>query len=74
MYSNKMGLTTLHANINLVFLVLIAIIAVTTVNKTINFERIRSSSWQLCGNGLIEAMEQCDDGNSEDMDGCSSDC
>jgi cysteine-rich repeat protein len=27
-----------------------------------------------CGNGIIEAGEQCDDGNTGDGDGCSSSC
>jgi cysteine-rich repeat protein len=27
-----------------------------------------------CGNGLVEAGEACDDGNTNDFDGCSSDC
>ena len=27
-----------------------------------------------CGNGSIEGLEQCDDGNTEDGDGCSYDC
>ena len=27
-----------------------------------------------CGNGAVEAEEACDDGNTEDGDGCSSDC
>ncbi|MFA7682144.1 MAG: S-layer homology domain-containing protein [Candidatus Peribacteraceae bacterium] len=28
----------------------------------------------ICGNGIVEADEQCDDGNNEDRDGCSSIC
>ncbi|MBU0766440.1 S-layer homology domain-containing protein [Patescibacteria group bacterium] len=28
----------------------------------------------FCGNGRIEALEECDDGNNEDSDGCSSIC
>jgi cysteine-rich repeat protein len=27
-----------------------------------------------CGNGMVEAGEDCDDGNQQDFDGCSSDC
>jgi cysteine-rich repeat protein len=27
-----------------------------------------------CGDGILDADEQCDDGNSEDADGCSSAC
>ena len=29
---------------------------------------------QLCGNGLVEGLEQCDDGNTSPGDGCSSTC
>ncbi|WP_437753898.1 DUF4215 domain-containing protein [Sorangium sp. So ce1389] len=28
----------------------------------------------VCGDGLLEPSEQCDDGNTEDGDGCTSDC
>src|SRR5262249_43166934 len=28
----------------------------------------------VCGNGKVEDGEQCDDGNNDDGDGCSSDC
>jgi cysteine-rich repeat protein len=28
----------------------------------------------VCGNGLVEAQEQCDDGNGVDDDGCESTC
>lgn len=27
-----------------------------------------------CGNGILEAPEECDDGNTDDHDGCSSTC
>ena len=27
-----------------------------------------------CGNGLLDVVEQCDDGNREGGDGCSRDC
>jgi cysteine-rich repeat protein len=29
---------------------------------------------QVCGNGIREAAEQCDDGNRADFDGCSANC
>jgi len=29
---------------------------------------------QLCGNGEVEGDEECDDGNLDDRDGCSSEC
>jgi cysteine-rich repeat protein len=28
----------------------------------------------ICGNGIVEAPEQCDDGNTQDGDGCSAAC
>jgi cysteine-rich repeat protein len=28
----------------------------------------------VCGNGLVQQSEQCDDGNTSDGDGCSSSC
>jgi cysteine-rich repeat protein len=28
----------------------------------------------LCGNGMVEGMEECDDGNSVSGDGCEADC
>lgn len=33
-----------------------------------------SSGIAICGNGKVEAPEQCDDGNLQDSDGCSSIC
>jgi len=27
-----------------------------------------------CGNGILDSGEECDDGNTEDCDGCSSEC
>jgi cysteine-rich repeat protein len=29
---------------------------------------------QVCGNGIVEDPEQCDDGNGNDSDGCHNDC
>jgi cysteine-rich repeat protein len=29
---------------------------------------------QVCGNGVVEGTEQCDDGNGNDADACRNDC
>ncbi|MCA9545743.1 MAG: thrombospondin type 3 repeat-containing protein, partial [Myxococcales bacterium] len=36
--------------------------------------QVRSGGVTVCGNGVIEGEEQCDDGNAEGGDGCSADC
>lgn len=33
-----------------------------------------TTTLDTCGNGLVDALEDCDDGNLEDGDGCDSDC
>lgn len=35
---------------------------------------VDSSSQNKCGNGILDADEECDDGNNVGGDGCSSDC
>ena len=32
------------------------------------------SSYPVCGNGLLESAEQCDDGNTNNNDACKNDC
>ena len=32
------------------------------------------SAARICGNGILEAPEECDDGNTRDGDGCTSTC
>ncbi|CAD7955286.1 unnamed protein product, partial [Amoebophrya sp. A25] len=34
----------------------------------------RGSCVATCGNGILESMEECDDGNLDDSDGCDRDC
>ncbi len=28
----------------------------------------------VCGNGIVEGTEECDDGDTDDGDGCSAQC
>jgi len=37
-------------------------------------EPARAGAEELCGNGVLDGDEQCDDGNLEDGDGCSATC
>ncbi len=37
-------------------------------------EHMGNTTTPVCGNAVVETPEQCDDGNTEDSDGCSSIC
>ena len=43
-------------------------------NKSPRENNVGGSAAHLCGNGTIDNDEECDDGNRESLDGCSSDC
>ncbi len=43
-------------------------------SKTDNFKVKANAMGPVCGNGIVEAGEQCDDGNTVNGDGCSSTC
>lgn len=43
-------------------------------NDTVSPVTIPCEGGGVCGNGKIESGEQCDDGNTNDNDGCSSSC
>ncbi|AKT39081.1 uncharacterized protein CMC5_032280 [Chondromyces crocatus] len=43
-------------------------------NSLISAYNVRISFTSLCGNGVLEPFEACDDGNLIDGDGCQSDC
>jgi MYXO-CTERM domain-containing protein len=30
--------------------------------------------WPICGDSILQAAEECDDGNAQDLDGCSASC
>ena len=42
--------------------------------SSINFFNHYSGVENVCGNGVVESEEECDDGNTDDGDGCSSVC
>ena len=56
------------------------------ISKTLYVDMEGTESWPMplhspgtktrsvCGNGIIEAGEQCDDGNQSNFDGCTPDC
>lgn len=37
-------------------------------------EFMRDLGWPTCGDGLLQAAEECDDGNNTDFDGCDANC
>lgn len=54
--------------------VVFASMATNLVPGDVNFAQDVFANVDTCGNGLLEAGEQCDDGNSADGDCCSSAC
>lgn len=46
----------------------------TTSTTSTTTTSTTSTSLSPCGNGLVDDMEQCDDGNAEPGDGCEDDC
>ncbi len=47
-------------------------ISLVSTNTTTVFDNV--SAPEPCGNGFTEGVEECDDGNTADNDGCSSEC
>lgn len=46
----------------------------TNFQKNLLFYAANAGAVVACGNGSVEGGESCDDGNTSDGDGCSSDC
>jgi len=46
----------------------------STTTTTTTSTSTTSTTLALCGNGLVDDLEQCDDGNTEPDDGCEDDC
>lgn len=49
-------------------------VVVTGVTYQQSYVSYNNSCFIQCGNGVLEAGEQCDDDNTQDGDGCSSQC
>jgi cysteine-rich repeat protein len=47
---------------------------IDALSKTDNFKVLSRVTQPVCGNGVLEEGEACDDGNNVDGDGCSADC
>ncbi len=45
-----------------------------SAQRTTCSAKCKNVSNATCGNGVLEAGEQCDDGNKFDLDGCDSNC
>jgi cysteine-rich repeat protein len=48
--------------------------ASTTYNQITGITITEAGGGSVCGNSIIEAGESCDDGNTDNLDGCSSTC
>jgi len=46
----------------------------TDTDPTTTTTTSTSETGSICGDGTLDADEQCDDGNNDDGDGCSADC
>ena len=57
-----------------VLFLLFAVAKSLDVNDKINLSPDPKNDPNLCGNGIINSPEQCDDGNNANGDGCSSGC
>lgn len=48
--------------------------ATTTIQQTTTTRRTTTTTVPVCGNGIPQTGEQCDDGNSNNNDGCKNNC
>ncbi|CAD8190136.1 unnamed protein product [Paramecium octaurelia] len=46
----------------------------TCINCNIGFQLIQNQCSNVCGDGILQIEEQCDDGNEDSGDGCSKTC
>lgn len=46
----------------------------TTTTSTTSTSTTTTTLGEYCGNGVVDGVEQCDDGNVDDGDGCEGDC
>jgi cysteine-rich repeat protein len=62
-----------HVSLVLSLLALLAGVTVTVVVQP-QWRNALRGQVGVCGNGILEGSEECDDGNNDDGDGCTSDC
>jgi cysteine-rich repeat protein len=62
------------ARTNTVLSLASALCALTTASCILDFGKFEEGAGGPCGNGVLEAGEQCDDGNRRNGDSCSSTC
>ncbi|MHC4697179.1 MAG: DUF4215 domain-containing protein [Planctomycetota bacterium] len=67
-YVDAMGVATLHAAFRYFY------VQAPSVEYKYNGFRIANVSAYVCGNGLVEPGEECDDDNTQGGEGCSSTC
>jgi len=53
---------------------LVVVPHVSAVSENVTVEAVVPASGPVCGNGIEEAGEECDDSNTDNGDGCSSTC
>jgi cysteine-rich repeat protein len=46
----------------------------STMDASIDLMACIAGACNLCGDGVLNGGEECDDGNLADSDGCASDC
>jgi len=83
---NKRGISVAILTVIMLILMFVALILIWFIIKNpfsesteeaslaSNIETGATEDTEICGNGILEIGEQCDDGNTNDGDGCSSTC
>ncbi len=56
------------------FILLLVVAVLAACNTSSGRSPATSSSPPICGNGVVEPSEECDDGNAQNADGCLTTC